>query len=179
MLHLIAEEKVGGAAGDVEEQRFLAEERLPFGGKQCRRCVALLMGRADKRDPPGQSECLSGADACQKAGHIAALHRTGLFRHAHGADLRQIEFAAQLCHHRRQSRRVMKQRIALAQAKLALLDRKKTLFCANNLSGCIKDGQRGCIVAGVDAQRITAHSCSDSASRPCSRATVPSRPLTN
>ena len=75
--------------------------------------------------------------------------------------------------------RVVKKGVALAQPKLALLHRKETLFCANNLSGCIKDGQRGCIVAGVDAQRIAAHSCSDSASRPCSRATVPSRPLTN
>ena len=74
---------------------------------------------------------------------------------------------------------VMKKGVALAQAQLALLHRKETLFCANNLSGCIKDGQRGCIIAGVDAQRIAAHSCSGSASRPCSRATVPSRPLTN
>ena len=75
--------------------------------------------------------------------------------------------------------RVVKKGVALAQPKLALLHRKKTLFCANNLSGCIKDSQRGCIIAGVDAQRIAAHSCSGSASRPCSRATVPSRPLTN
>ena len=75
--------------------------------------------------------------------------------------------------------RVVKKGVALAQAKLALLHRKETLFCANNLSGCIKDSQRGCIIAGVDAQRIAAHSCSGSASRPCSRATVPSRPLTN
>ena len=75
--------------------------------------------------------------------------------------------------------RVVKKGVALAQPKLALLHRKETLFCANNLSGCIKDSQRGCIIAGVDAQRIAAHSCSGSASRPCSRATVPSRPLTN
>ena len=69
-----------------------------------------------------------------------------------------------------------------AQAQLARLDRQKTFLCANNLSGCVKNRQRGCIVACVDAQRIVAHCSSDSTGsvpRPCSRATAPSRPFTN
>ena len=46
---------------------------------------------------------------------------------------------------------------------------------ANNLSGvCVKHGQRGCVIACIDAQR--SHS---SAGLSCARATVPSRPLTN
>ena len=141
--------------------------------------MALLMGRADERDAPGQRERLGSADARQKTGHITALYRARLFRHTYGADLGQVKLAAQFCQHLGQGDCVMKKGVALAQAQLALLHRKETLFCANNLSGCIKDGQRGCIIAGVDAQRIAAHSCSGSASRPCSRATVPSRPLTN
>ena len=179
MLHFIAKEQVGRAAGNMEQQCFLAEELFTLGRKQCRRRMALLMGRADERDAPGQRERLGSADARQKTGHITALYRARLFRHTYGADLGQVKLAAQFCQHLGQGDCVMKKGVALAQAQLALLHRKETLFCANNLSGCIKDGQRGCIIAGVDAQRIAAHSCSGSASRPCSRATVPSRPLTN
>ena len=76
---------------------------------------------------------------------------------------------------------MVEERITLPQAQLALLDRQKTFLCANNLSGCVKNRQRGCIVACVDAQRIVAHCSSDSTgsvSRPCSRATAPSRPFT-
>ena len=179
MLHFIAKEQVSRAAGNMEQQCFLAEELFTLGRKQCRRRMALLMGRADERDASGQRERLGSADARQKTGHITALYRPGLFRHAYGTDFGQIEFTAQFFQHLRQSGCVVKKGVALAQPKLALLHRKETLFCANNLSGCIKDSQRGCIIAGVDAQRIAAHSCSGSASRPCSRATVPSRPLTN
>ena len=179
MLHFIAKKQVSRAAGNVEQQCSLAEELFTLGRKQCRRRMALLMGRADERDAPGQRERLGSADARQKTGHITALHRARLFRHTYGADLGQVKLAAQFCQHLGQGDCVMKKGVALAQAQLALLHRKETLFCANNLSGCIKDGQRGCIIAGVDAQRIAAHSCSGSASRPCSRATVPSRPLTN
>ena len=179
MLHFIAKKQVSRAAGNVEKQRLFTEEFFSFGRKQCRRRMALLMGRADERDAPGQRERLGSADARQKTGHITALYRARLFRHTYGSDFGQIEFTAQFCQHLGQGDCVMKKGVALAQAQLALLHRKETLFCANNLSGCIKDGQRGCIIAGVDAQRIAAHSCSGSASRPCSRATVPSRPLTN
>ena len=62
MLHFIAKKQVGRAAGNVEEQCFLAEELFTFGRKQCRRRMALLMGRADERDAPGQRERLGSAD---------------------------------------------------------------------------------------------------------------------
>ena len=89
----------------------------------------------------------------------------------------------QLLQHLRQSCCVMEQRIALPQAKLPGFYRQKTLFCTNNLPGCIKNCQRGCIVACIDPERITAHCSADSATasslRPWSRATAPSRPFTN
>ena len=67
---------------------FSAEELFTLGRKQCRRRVALLMGRADKRDAPGPcANAVGSADARQKAGHITALYRTGLLRHAYGTDL--------------------------------------------------------------------------------------------
>ena len=42
MLHFIAKEQVSRAAGNVEQQCFLAEELFTFGRKQCRRRMALL-----------------------------------------------------------------------------------------------------------------------------------------
>ena len=74
----------------------------------------------------------------------------------------------------------------LPQAELPLFHGQKALFCANNLPGCVKNSQRGRIVAGIDAQCI-AHGCagsswgapSSASARPDSRATLPSRPLTN
>ena len=103
--------------------------------------------------------------------------------HAYRLDLRQIKLCIQLCQHFRQGGRVMEQRIALTQSQLTLLYGQKTLFGTNNLSGRIKNRQRGCIVTGINAQRIAAHSASGScgcaASSPCSRATAPSRPLMN
>ena len=167
----------------MEEQHLLAEQLLPFCGKQ--RCcgVALLVGRADQRDAAGLGKGRGRADARKEARHIAALHRARLLGDAHSRDLRQVELPAQFLQHFGQGGGVVEQRIALTQAELPLLDREKPLLCANNLSGCIKNRQRGCIVACVDAQCIAAHSVSDAASSavssPCSRATVPSRPLTN
>ena len=65
--------------------------------------------------------------------------------------------------------------IALAQAQLTLPHGQEAFAIANNLSGvCVKHGQRGCVIACIDAQR--SHS---SAGLSCARATVPSRPLTN
>ena len=99
---------------------------------------------------------------------------------ADGGDLGQISLAGKFGQHLRQGRRVVEKGVALAQPELPLFDGQKLFAIANNLSGvCVKHCQRGCVIAGVDAQRIAAHSCSGSASRPCSRATVPSRPLTN
>ena len=68
MLHFIAKEQVSRAAGNVEQQCFLAEELFTFGRKQRCRRMALLMGRADERDAPGQRERLGSADTRQKTG---------------------------------------------------------------------------------------------------------------
>ena len=180
---LVAEQQVGGATGNVEEQHFLAEQLLPFGGEQSSGGMPLLMGRVDEWDAPRSGKSRGCTDARQEAGHIASLHGAGLLRNAHRRDLRQVELPAQFLQHFGQSGGVVEQRIALAEAQLALLDRKKPFLCTNNLSGCVKNCQRGCIIACVDAQCIAAHGSSDAASsavsKPCSRATVPSRPLTN
>ena len=68
MLHFIAEEQVGRAAGNVEEQRFLAEELFTLGGKQCRRRMALLMGRADERDPRAKANASAALTPARKQG---------------------------------------------------------------------------------------------------------------
>ena len=71
---------------------------------------------------------------------------------------------------------MVEQRIALAQPQLPRLDRQKLFAIANNLSGIrVKHGQRGCVITGIYAQGQ--HDASGSA--PCSRATAPSKPLTN
>ena len=166
----------------MEEQHFLAEELFPFCCKQRCRRVSLLMGGMDERDTPGLRKGCGRADTRQEAGHVASLHGARLLGNAHRRDLGQIKLSAKLLQHLGQSRGMVEERITLPQAQLALLDRQKTFLCANNLSGCVKNRQRGCIVACVDAQRIVAHCSSDSTgsvSRPCSRATAPSRPFTN
>ena len=166
----------------MEKQHFLPEEFLPFRRKQRSGGVALLVGGVNKRDALCQRKGLGRADARQETGHIAAFHRAGLLGHAHGGNLRQVELPGQLVQHLGQGGGVVEERVALAQAQLPLFDREKALLCANNLSGCTKHGQRGCIVACVDAQRVSAHGSSGStasASRPFSRATAPNRPLTN
>ena len=68
MLDFIAKKQVGRAAGNVEEQRLFTEELFTLGRKQCRRRMALLMGRADERDAPGQRERLGSADTARKQG---------------------------------------------------------------------------------------------------------------
>ena len=179
----ITEQQVGGAAGNMKQQHFLAEQFVPLRSKKRGGRMALLVRRMDERDAPGQRKGRGRVDACQEAGHITSLHRTRFLGDAHRCDLGQIKLMTKLFQHFRECYRVVEQRITLAQPKLALLDREKPLLCANNLSGCIKNGQRGCIVACVDSKCVTAHSSSDSiasaASSPFSRATAPSRPLTN
>ena len=68
MLHFIAKEQVSRAAGNMEQQCFLAEELFTLGRKQCRRRMALLMGRADERDAPGQRERLAALTPARKQG---------------------------------------------------------------------------------------------------------------
>ena len=167
----------------MEQQDLFPEQLFSFGGEQRSGRMALLMGRQHERDVPRLCKGGRGADACQKAGHVAALGRARLLGYTHGFDLCQVELLCKLLQHLRQGRRVVEQRIALPQTKLARLDRQKALLCTNNLSGCVKHRQRGCIVARVDPKRITAHCSADSAAassfRPWSRATAPSRPFTN
>ena len=167
----------------MEQQHLLGEQRLALCGIQRRRSVSLLMGGVDQRNVPRRRKGSCGADTSQKTGHIAALHRARLLRNAYGISFCQVEFLRQFLQYLRQSCRMMEQRIALPQAKLSGFYRQKALFCTNNLPGCIKNCQRGCIVACIDPERITAHCSADSATasslRPWSRATAPSRPFTN
>ena len=96
--------------------------------------------------------------------------------HANGPDLRQVGPCAQLRQHGGQGCRVVEQRVALPQTELPFLDGQKFFAIANNLSGvCVKHCQRGCVIAGVDAQRQHW----GSGVSPRSRATAPNRPLTN
>ncbi len=167
----------------MEKQNFFAKKLLAACGKHGRSCVPLLMGRIHKRHTAPKCKCLCSADARQKAGHIASFHRAGLLGDAYSIYFCKVKFRSKLCEHLRQRCRMVKERIALPQPKLAIFYGQKTFFCANNLSGCIKYCQRGCIVAGIYAQCI-AHDCSGSScgslsSRPASRTTAPNRPLTN
>ena len=167
----------------MEQKHLLGEQCLALCGIQRRRSVTLLMGGVDQRNVPRRRKGSRGTDTSQKTGHIAALYRARLLRNAYGIYFGQVEFLRKLLQHLRQSCCVMEQRIALPQAKLSGFYRQKALFCTNNLPGCIKNCQRGCIVACIDPERITAHCSADSATasslRPWSRATAPSRPFTN
>ena len=177
----LAEQKVRGAAGDVENKVFLLEQLTFPCGKQGSGDMPLLVGGVYQRDALAQRKGRSGVDTRQKAGHVGALHRAGLGGNAHRADLGQICFGAKFSQQVRQGGGVVEQCVTLAQAQLARLDRQKLFAIANNLSGvCVKHSQRGCIIAGIDAQRqhcgwaASATGCS-----PRSRATAPNRPLTN
>ena len=141
----------------MKQQDFLRKKVCAAGCKQRRSGMALLVGRINQRDAPRRCKCRGSADARQKTGHITALYRTRLLRNTHGIYFCQVEFLRQLLQHLRQSCRMMEQRIALPQAKLSGFYRQKALFCTNNLPGCIKNCQRGCIVACIDPERITAH----------------------
>ena len=150
----------------MEQQNFFSKQLFPLSCKQRCGSVTLLMGRQHKWDPFCMCKGRCSIDTCKKARHIAAFYRAGLLRYAHSIDLRQIKFLRQFLHHLRQRDRMMKQCIALPQAQLARFYRQKALLCANNLSSCIKHCQRGCIVACINAKRITAHCSACSASRP-------------
>ena len=181
--HLIAQQKIRGAAGDMEQKHLLGEQCLTLCGIQRRSSVTLLMGSVDQRNVPCRRKGGRRADTSQKTGHIAALYRARLLRNTYGVYFCQVEFLRQLLQHLRQSCCVMEQCIALPETKLPGFYRQKALFCTNNLPGCIKNCQRGCIVACIDPERITAHCSADSVTasslRPWSRATAPSRPFTN
>ena len=140
----------------MEQQNFFNNSCYPLSCKQRCGSVTLLMGRQHKWDSFCMCKGRCSIDTCKKARHIAAFYRAGLLRYAHSINLRQIKFLRQFLHHLRQRDRMMKQCIALPQAQLARFYRQKALLCANNLSSCIKHCQRGCIVACINAKRITA-----------------------
>ena len=68
MLHFIAKEQVSRAAGNMEQQCFLAEELFTLGRKQCRRRMALLMGRADERMPRASANASAALTPARKQG---------------------------------------------------------------------------------------------------------------
>ena len=172
----MAEQKVGRAAGNMEHQRFLIEQLRLACGVQRRRNMPLLMRQLHKRQRAGKRKCRGGTDTGQKARHIRALDRAGLGGNANGGNLGQISLAGKLGQHLRQGRRVVEKGVTLAQTELPLFDGQKLFAIANNLSGvCVKHCQRGCVIAGVDAQRQHL----GSSVSPRSRATAPKRPLTN
>ena len=159
----------------MEHQLFFAEQVCPAGRKKGRGDMPLLVGCLNQRNAFGRAERCGRTDARQKAWHIGAIHRAGPGGYADSFDLRQVHLLAQFCQHFRQGGGMVEQRIALAQAQLTLPHGQEAFAIANNLSGvCVKHGQRGCVIACIDAQR--SHS---SAGLSCARATVPSRPLTN
>ena len=50
----ITEQQVGGAAGNMKQQHFLAEQFVPLRSKKRGGRMALLVRRMDERDAPGQ-----------------------------------------------------------------------------------------------------------------------------
>ena len=178
------QERLGSAARDMEGYELaLKKLRMPARIDR-RRDMTRLMRELAKRYIKRRREALCGIESDGKARHIRAIDRARPGRYAHGGNFCQVRLGAEFCQQVRQRGGVVEKGIALAQAELTLFDRQKLFAIANNLSGvCVKHSQRGCIIACVDAQCIAAHGSSDAASsavsRPCSRATVPSRPLTN
>ena len=94
--HLITQQKVRGAAGNVEQQHLLGEQRLAFRCIQRRRSVPLLMGGVNQRNAPRRCKGSCRTDTGQKAGHITALYRTRLLRNTHSIYFCQVEFLRQL-----------------------------------------------------------------------------------
>ena len=155
--YLITQQQIRRAAGNMKQQDFLRKKVCAAGCKQRRSGMALLVGRINQRDVPRRCKCRRRVHTGQKARHITTLCRARLLGDTHSVDAGQIKLLRKLVQHFRQCCGVVEQCIALPQAQLPGFDRKKPLFCTNNLSGCIKNCQRGCIVACIDPERITAH----------------------
>ena len=172
----MAEQKVGRAAGNMEHQCFLTEQLRLTRGVQRRRNMPLLMCQLHKRQRAGKRKRRGGTDTGQKARHIRALDRAGLGGNTHGRYFSKVGVCGKLCQHGGQGCRVVEKGVTLAQAQLTLFHGQKLFAIANNLSGvCVKHCQRGCVIAGVNAQRQHL----GSSVSPRSRATAPKRPLTN
>lgn len=175
----ITMEEVGGPAGHMENQQLPPEQIGSGGGKHGSRRVPLLMGGLDKRDATAQRKRSGCVDSHQKTGHVGTFRVPRPGRNAYGTNVGQICLGGDGLHELGQSGRMMEYGIALAQTELPGFYRQKLFAITNNLSGCgIKNRQRGCIVACIETEDQH-DSPSGSGDRPFSRATDPSRPLTN
>ena len=166
----------------MENKNRTGKQLTAGSGEQSRRNMPFLMGRLDQRNATGKRKGGSRADAGQKTRHIRLLYRAGAGGNAHRTNGGKINFFRKFFQHSRQGGGVMKYRIALAQTELPGADRQKFLGIANNLSGIrVEHGQRGCVIAGIDPERqhVSGSGAAASSAPACSRATVPSSPLTN
>ena len=162
---------------DRAVKQFAARRGKKRGGD-----MAFLMREFYEWDPPCQRESCGGIHPGKETGHIGFFHRTRPGRDPDGLHGSQIGLLGKFLQHLRQSSGVMKHGVALAKPKLSRTYRQKLLGIANNLSGFrVKHGQRGCVIAGINAegQHVGSSVAGAFSSPACSRATVPRSPLTN
>ena len=130
-------------------QKPLLHQLHMAAAPEYRRQMPLLMGKAVVGSAGCRSHTLSGSAARQKAGHIGTLHGSGAFAGADGLGSgRQRQ--AQLLRQFRKPHHVLKQRVRLPESQLAGFYRQKPPAVFAFLP--VKPGNRGGIVAGVDAQ---------------------------
>ena len=175
VLYAVTQKQVSCPARNMKNQRLRFKQlALPCCKKRGGN-MSLLMGCLHQRNPAGQRKGGGCIQTSQKAGHVRAFYRARPGAYANGCDGRKICLFRNLSQQLRQSDRMVEQCITLPQTHLPGFYRQKLFAITNNLSGvCVKHGQRGCIIACINAKR---QHCSALSSR--SRATAPSRPLTN
>ena len=161
----------------MEHQRLLIEQLRLACGVQRRRNMPLLMRQLHKRQRAGSANAVAALTPARKHGIYETLDRAGLGGNADGGNL----WSNQPCRKVRPASPAGppcggKGSHSGADRADPLSRAKTFLQSQNNLSGvCVKHCQRGCVIAGVDAQRQHL----GSSVSPHSRATAPKRPLTN
>ena len=109
--------------------------------------VPLLVRKPVKRHAKRRSQHRGLTLPREKAGHIAALHRARAGGHADGAGFAQIGLRRQPLQNLRQLPHMLKQRVALPQAKRPGPHRKQLRAVAGDV---LADGRGGgCVVACV------------------------------
>ena len=111
--------------------------------------MPLLVAHLKQRHMERFAEQSSLRDPRQKTGHVAALHRPGAGAHAHSRDAAGIHIRKQPAGKLRQALDMCKQRIALTQTKLPLLNAQKPGAVDPILP--VKPGNGSGVVAGIKA----------------------------
>ena len=112
--------------------------------------MSLLVGCPYQGDAASQGKGGSCVESYQKTRHIGTFRIPWTGGNPDGTNLGQVGLFRDGLQKLGQSGRVVEHRITLAQTKVALLDRQKLLAITNNLPGCcVKNRQRGCVVACI------------------------------